>query len=47
MICVYMVKMMIIMQFLLSLVMLEVVGFELECDHSSWNQESLNLRLFT
>ena len=43
MIYVYMIKMMIMMQFLLSLVMLKIVSFELECNQRGWNQERLNL----
>jgi len=40
---VYMNKMMVIMQFLLSLVILETISDEFECDQASFNHESLNL----
>jgi len=42
----YMIKMMVNVQFSLSLVMLKIMGFELECDQGGWNQEHMNLGLF-
>jgi len=43
MIYVYIVKMMVILQFLLRLVMLEVIGDEFKWDQMSWNYESMHL----
>ena len=47
MIYVYMIKMMVTIQFLLSLVLLEVIANEFECDQMSWNHESINLSLLS
>jgi len=45
MICVYMIKMIVNMQFLLNLEMFKIMGFEVEHDQMSINQEHLNLSL--
>ena len=42
MICVYIIKMMVIIQFLLSLVMWEIMDDDFEHDQVSLNHESLN-----
>jgi len=46
MICVYMIKRIVNMLFLLSLEMFEIMGFELEHDQMSMDQEHINLSLY-
>jgi len=41
-----MIKMIVNMQFLLSLEMFEIIGVELDHDQMSMNQEHMNLSLF-
>ena len=43
---VHMIKMIVNMQRLLSLKMFEIMGFQLEHNHMSMNQEHMNLSLF-
>ena len=43
MICVYTIKMIVIMQFFWILVMLKIMGDTFECDQVSLNHESLNI----
>jgi len=46
MICVYMIKLSVNMQFLLRLEMFEIMDIEFEHDQMSMNQEHRNLSLF-
>jgi len=46
MICVYIIKMIVNMQFLFSLEIFEIMGFELDHDQMSMNQEHINLSFF-
>jgi len=46
MIYIYMIKMIVNMKFLLSLEVFEIMGFELDHDQMSMNQEHMDLSLF-